>query len=208
MKKVYFVRHGESETNAGDLIIGGTAHITEKGREQAAFVAERCKELPLDVIISSTMNRAKETAEIISVKIKKPIAEYSDLFNERRMPSMRIGKLKSSPEIKAMEKALIENFGVPEWRFSDEENFADFKERSGKALDFLSKRPEENILVVTHGFFLRIIITRVLFGESLTGEVCDKFIGHTLTENTGITLISGDNGAWKLLTWNDHAHLG
>ena len=71
MKKVYFVRHAESEWNVKSVRQVGSAPITEKGQDQASLVGERFKDTPIDVVITSTMTRAKETAEIISEKIQK-----------------------------------------------------------------------------------------------------------------------------------------
>jgi len=83
MKYIYFVRHGESQANAEITGIGMDSPLTEKGREQAGFIAERCKRLPIQVIISSTMNRARETAEVVLKRIQKPmeVSEHASLFH-------------------------------------------------------------------------------------------------------------------------------
>ena len=91
MKKVYFVRHGESDGNRGLTHPINDSSLTDTGRSQAAFVAERCAKLPIEIIVCSTMNRTKETADIIFGTCPKPI-EYSDLFRERRRPSEIFGK--------------------------------------------------------------------------------------------------------------------
>ena len=211
MKMVYFVRHGESEGNAGPIRQKADSLLTEKGKSQSAFVAERCSKLSIDTIVCSTMGRAKETAQVIVDKISKPV-EYSDLFAERRRSSEVLGKPKDSPIALKVEKEIIEKFHIPGFRFSDEENFEDLKDRAKKALEYLAQRPEENILVVTHGFFMRIIMAHVVFGDKLTGEECNRFIRVFHMENTGITVLSYDekwkDHPWWLWIWNDHAHLG
>src|SRR3989338_3304650 len=73
MKTVYLVRHGESSTNVGGPILGAETPLTNNGRAQAVTVAERCTRIPIDVIISSTHVRARETAEAVSAKVSKPI---------------------------------------------------------------------------------------------------------------------------------------
>ena len=89
-KTIFLVRHGESEANVGDYYKGEGAPLTRKGKKQAEFIAERVSRLPVDVLISSTMERAKETASFISRKIDKSI-EYTDLVVERRYPTALIG---------------------------------------------------------------------------------------------------------------------
>lgn len=210
MKKIYFVRHGESEGNVGPLRQSSNTPLTEKGRRQAIFIAERAKKLPVEAIIASPMKRAEETAQIIVEKVGLNL-EYSNLFVERRRPSVSLGKPKDDPEMLALEKTIRDNFhSAPYARHSDEENFEDLRDRAEKALQFLVSRPEQNILVVTHGFFLRIMLAFVTLGASLTGEECGKFIRTFETENTGLTVFEYDKerNRWVVLAWNDHAHLG
>jgi broad specificity phosphatase PhoE len=208
MKRIYFVRHGESEGNIGSIRQTAATSLTDKGRMQAEDVGERCAKLPIEVVISSTMNRAKETCEIILKHINKKV-EYSELFVERRRPSEVLGKPKDDSFSLKAEEAILKNYHLPGFRFSDEENFEDQKERAKAALEYLANRPEQNILVVTHGFILRIIMAYVVFGEKLTGEECTRFIQTFRMANTGITAFDyKEDGQWKLWTWNDHAHLG
>lgn len=211
MKKIYFVRHGESEGNMGQIRQTAATSLTEKGKSQASIVAERCAKLPVETIICSTMSRAKETADAILKKVSKP-TEYSDLFVERRRPSEVLGKPKDDPVALEVEKEIKLKFHLPGFKFSDEESFEDLKNRALAALAYLAQRPEENILVVTHGFFMRIIIACVVFGEKLTGEEGVKFIRTFHMENTGISVLMYDKEdtktPWWLWIWNDHAHLG
>ena len=82
------------------------------------------------------------------------------------------------------------------------------------ALDYLKARSEENILVVTHGFILRVIIAVAIFGDSLTAEECDKIVSKFHTTNVGLTVLGydeerqGKDSPWWVWVWNDHAHLG
>lgn len=211
MKTIYFIRHGESETNAGPVRVGDKANLTNKGIKQAKFMAKRCTSIPSDVIISSTQERARQTAEIINNTIKKPI-EYSDLFVERRRPSEQTGIPKDSPESKEIDRLILENWTNKDYHYSDEENFEDLRGRAWKALKYLEDRPEENIIVVTHGFFLRIVISCMMMGKDIPVEDAEQFINKFMTENTGLTIIKYDSERkrtpWYLWTWNDHAHLG
>lgn len=212
MKTIYFVRHGESETNAGGIIQGGlVTSLSERGRDQAEFVAERCSKLPIDAIVASPLKRTRETAEIIAKRINHSI-EYSDLFIEWNRGSHRIGKRVDDLEIKKLEIDLITHFSEPNRRLADEENFNDLNRRAEAALTFLEKRSENHILVVGHGLFVRILMGRAIMGEDYTGHDCEHFIKAFRTENTGITVLlhRRENawGPWQVMTWNDHAHLG
>lgn len=210
MKTIYFVRHGETDGNVGLHRQTPDTPLNEKGRSQAAFVAKRCAKLPIDMVVSSTMLRTRQTADYILGESPKPI-EYSDLFIERLRPSQTWGKLHGDPKCMEIDKIIHDNFETPGFRHSDEETFDDIKNRALSALKFLAERPEQNILVVTHGFFMRIIMAVVIHGKSLTAKECSRFIRTFHMENTGLSILGYDESKenpWWLWVWNDHAHLG
>src|SRR3989344_2302287 len=211
MKKIYLVRHGESNGNASGVYQNADTPLTEKGRAQAEFIASRCEKFAIDFIVSSSMKRAVETAAIVNKKLNK-LLEISDLFVERRRPKAQMGLHKDSPKALEIDKVLIENFVKLEARFSDEENFEDLRKRAGEALEYLKNRTEENILVITHGFFLRMIMARAVFDDKLVGEDCNRIIRKFHTANTGLSVLGYDeyrqDSPWWLWVWNDHAHLG
>lgn len=210
MKEVFLVRHGESEGNAGTHYQNAETPLTQKGVEQAGFIAQRATKLGLDTILASTMIRAQQTARIIAEAVGIPFAS-SELFVERRRPTEQINQPKDDPLVMAAEEAILRSSSMPGIRFSDEENFDDLNVRSAQALALLESLPGQRILVVTHGVFLRNIVAQVIFGQRLTGEDCGRVLESFIASNTGITVLQFDpdrKKQWKLLTWNDHAHLG
>ncbi len=214
---VYIVRHGESEANAGPVRQGPESRLTEKGRREAEMIARRCAALHAEALIVSPYVRARETAEPVSRETGLPI-EYSDLFAERRNPSVVYGVRHDDPVNIAANEAIRENFATPDWRHSDEENFDDLKQRAGEALSFLESRPEKSLIVVSHGMFARILMARVVMGERLTGDECERFIRALRMNNTGLSVLrydgtvekpfEGAENPWKIIVWNDHSHLG
>ena len=81
--KIILVRHGESIANAEGVSQGNKdewidTHLSKKGKEQADKVAQRLKNEKIDIIYSSDLKRAKETAEAINkfhnVNIKKSLS--------------------------------------------------------------------------------------------------------------------------------------
>lgn len=213
-KNIYFVRHGESDANKERVRQGPDSVLSEEGVRQAQFVAERFDAIPLDVIIASPFVRTVHTGEIIAERVRVPL-ETCDLFRERKNPSEIIGLKVGDEKGDAITREILANYCTPGWRHSDEENFDDLKKRAGEAARFLENRPEENILVVSHGLFSRIFLARVIFGEEMTPHEFVKTVWSHWTKNTGITLYEYDPGrtgwenkGWLLKTWNDHAHLG
>lgn len=136
MKTFYLVRHGQSEGNIDPIRQGAGSPLSPEGYAQAAFIAARCRKLPIEAIVSSTFSRASETARLIGEAVGKPV-EHSDLFVERRRPSEQLGKPKDHPESLEIQKAMEANLEVPSFHFSDEENFEDLKARATSALAYL-----------------------------------------------------------------------
>lgn len=65
----YVVRHGESEANKNAIVSDWRIDyaLTEKGVKQACYAANNLKMTPLDLIMSSTRQRAFLTAQQINV---------------------------------------------------------------------------------------------------------------------------------------------
>ena len=211
VKTVYFVRHGESEGNIGNVHQSGESPLSEKGREQAAFIAERVAKLGAQALIVSTMTRTRQTAEYISNKTGM-VAEFSDLFIENLIPSELYGTPRFNPKAQMISQLRRENFDNPDWHHSDEENFHDLKARALKSLNFLAQRPEEKIIVVTHGYFMRFLLACAIFGPELTAKEGENFLRTCHMENTSLSVLGFDPtlkvSPWWLWIWNDHAHLG
>lgn len=66
-KEVIFFRHGETDWNAAKLIQGRTdINLNDKGIEQAGMLANCLLKENIEHIISSPMQRAKKTGEIVA----------------------------------------------------------------------------------------------------------------------------------------------
>ncbi len=209
-KKVYLIRHGESEENISSVFQSPQSPLSELGKEQVKQIAERVSFLNFDALISSPYKRAKETAEKIT-RVTGKKAEFCDLFKERVKPTSINGKLFTdsiaSEKYNVWEKSVYESGD----RVEDGENFEDIIDRSDNALTFLEDHREDSLVVVTHGYFLRVIVARILIGENISGEILKRFLKTSSMRNTGITVLSynpEDPYFWRLLIHNDHAHLG
>ena len=210
-KTIYLVRHGQSEGNVSPVFQGTDSPLTNSGRQQAQQIAKRISKLSFESLIVSPLPRTKETAEIVTKKInKKP--EYSKLFIERTKPTRLAGKPHADKEANELYQKWTESLYTPGMRVEDGENFDDLIARADKALDFLKERKEDNIVVVTHGFFIRAIIIKAMLEDTLTAEAFKNFQTKTKTENTGISVLKYsteyEGTSWRLWTYNDHAHLG
>ena len=82
--KIIAIRHGETDINASGLLQGQQidAPLNEKGKEQARQAAEK---LPgdIDIIISSPLVRATQTARILNERFKKEAMSVDNRLLER-----------------------------------------------------------------------------------------------------------------------------
>lgn len=66
MMEIYFLRHGETKWNARGRIQGQkNTRLSEAGIRQAEMTAAGMKEIPFDMIYSSPLERAYQTARIV-----------------------------------------------------------------------------------------------------------------------------------------------
>jgi len=73
----------------------------------------------------------------------------------------------------------------------------------------LDQTTEQNILAVTHGGPIRIIILYIVFSGNISSELFQRFKFSFRPDNTGITLCENNKeGKWVVRTFNDRAHLG
>lgn len=208
-KVVHFFRHGESDANITPVFQSLDTPLSLQGRIQAERLGERVEKIPLDVVISSPLPRAHETAHQI-LKRKGIDCVISELFVERIKPAVLNGKSYDDPEADALWDRWENSLYTPGDRVEDGENFDDLIGRANDAFAFLEQRPEQSIGVVTHGYFFRVMLARVIFGDHMSGSLLRHFQTHAEMENIGMSIlryraVPGGQG-WHLWTYNDHSH--
>ena len=80
LKPFYFMRHAETDWNREGLLMGSqNIPINQDGLMQIYRLLDRLGEVPFDYIISSPLQRARETAEIIAKETGKKLKVLYDL---------------------------------------------------------------------------------------------------------------------------------
>lgn len=205
---LYIVRHGESVGNKARTYQFSDMGLSPDGISQAKAIAQRVKGLSIDLIYASNLKRAQETAGIIAGEAKLPIETWEDI-REFRRPTDLSGKHVDSPESRAFEKAFEKNYKNPDWKYSDDETFNEIKARTARVLTHLvEKHRDQNVLLVSHGTFIKMLAAYVVFREKLTSEMFWDFRHHSFAGNTGVSICEyTDRHGWRLLSWNDMSHL-
>jgi broad specificity phosphatase PhoE len=206
--KIYIVRHGESEGNLNKSYQSPDTSLSNKGIKEAHILAKRLKDLSIDFIYSSNFKRARQTSEIISKKLNLKIEFWSEL-RELTRPSILWGKPIESQSGKKFEKQVDKNYANAEWKFMEYESVNDLKKRAQKILKHILKHHKnQDILLISHGTFIKMVISLMIFDKILTPEIFWYIRRHFSLGNTGITICEhSEKYGWSLKTWNDTTHL-
>jgi len=202
---IYFIRHGESKLNAERKHQDSEIELSDLGIKQANLIAERTARIQIDKIFSSPMKRARQTAEIIGSKCKLPI-EFNDLLVEIKRPTEIELKSVDDPKVIEIKNKILDNWDNQNYRHSDEETFFEFKKRGNQVLQLIKQLNNQNVLFITHGNLIRMIICLMVLGDELNPRTFNKFLKYLALSNTGITVCKYEKEQWKLITWNDTNH--
>ena len=160
MLTLYLARHGQDLDNAAGLLNGRRDQpLTAIGLKQAADLAEKIKAagLRFDKVYSSPLQRAFETAKIITTALNLEPPEKLEMLIERDFGVMTGQPAKDiatrcSPDI--LETATITYFLSPKGA----ETFPLLLARAEELLGFLqTSHPGKNLLLVTHGDFGKML---------------------------------------------------
>ena len=143
------IRHGQSE---GDILkrMEGRADfsLTELGLQQAAMMAKWASEyMTLDKIYSSTLKRAKQTAEVLSAAANTPV-EFDDNLME-----WNNGLIAGLLIDEANEKFPSPAANYPHTAVYGQESDIEFRARAETALSRIINEnpPDSKIAIVSHG---------------------------------------------------------
>ncbi len=162
MPLLLLIRHGENEFVKTGKMAGQLpgVHLNERGRKQAAELAEALKQVPLKAIYSSSLERAVETAE--------PIAEGRKLEIQLRPQFMDndIGKWqgRTLKQLSRLKKWKIVQQAPSRFTFPEGESFLETQMRIVSTLDEIaaSHKPKDIVAVVFHADPIKLAVAHYL----------------------------------------------
>lgn len=148
--KLYVVRHGQTDWNLEHRVQGITdIPLNEKGREDAKELVPLVKKLNIDVVIASPLDRARETAKIITDGAY-PI-NVDDRIKERDWGLNEGASLDDVDKWDCWDVIL-------NTRVQNIEAIQDFMDRVSSFIeDIKVKYKDKNVLIVTHSAVSRVI---------------------------------------------------
>jgi broad specificity phosphatase PhoE len=156
--RLYIVRHGETEANKAGLLQGiSPGKLTPFGIEQVKKLALRLQDEKIDVILSSDLERNKQTLVEITKYHDLPV-RYLPLIREWNVGEFDLRKKEEFREARAKS-----GLSKAAFRPKNGENFYDMVERANVFLTLVkSEYKGKHVLVVTHGDFIRSLISVLL----------------------------------------------
>jgi probable phosphoglycerate mutase len=177
--EIILIRHGETEWNSQQRMQGhSNSDLSSVGQAQIQALGEWMKNVPFDHIYSSDSLRAKQTAEAIT--------QFSghELKIDLRLREKNLGVFEGLTSEEARERhpevfRLFKTAGS-KYVIDEGESTQQLQDRALEIVDEIRiKHPEEHVLLVTHGGFIRVVMKHSL-GLSL--ETPTRF----LIRNTGV----------------------
>ncbi len=146
------VRHGETDYNLKGIVQGQADRtLNDKGREQANAVAAKLKQGHYDVVLSSDLGRAVETAQIIAKTLNLPLSEQNPMFRERMMGDWQERSKQEFLDKHPTNPCLTTH--TPE----NGESLSEFLARAQQAYAYILKTyPGKRVLLCSHGGFMNM----------------------------------------------------
>jgi len=199
MTKIFIVRHGETQWNREEVFRGRKdIPLNEAGQKQAVRVGQHFAHIPVNRIVSSPLERARQTAEAISNRTGVTIGtmdEFTDM-------NFGIWEGLTLPEV---EKDYPSDFAL--WKTSPEklrieggETLAMVRARISAGLLNIGRLNNDVVVIVTHRVICKIIVLHAL-------GIGNEHFWDMKFDPGSITLLEYSNDRHTLIFSNDTCHI-
>ncbi|ABV61657.1 histidine phosphatase family protein [Bacillus pumilus] len=188
MTTICLVRHGETDWNAAKRIQGRTdIPLNDTGKWQAEQTGLYLKDAHWDVVISSPLTRAKETAHLILKHVDAPLVLMDD-FIERDYGDAEGMSFEERQKL------------FPNKQYPNMEPLETIQDRMVEGIEKVrAAYPNQQVLIVAHGAAIHALLT-TLADEHLCLE-------NTRLVNACLNYVEWKDGKWKVLDYNVVSHL-
>lgn len=159
IKNIYVFRHGETDLNKEGRFQGQSNNtpLNSTGLTQAAALADKMKDIPIDIVFTSPLQRAYQTGATVARQKNVPIIADNRLIEGNF--GIAEGMLKDDIRKQiAKEFKRWRDFKDMDFAFEGGESKQQILERVLDFVEFLQTRPEQNIAVSTHSAVIRSLL--------------------------------------------------
>jgi len=193
---IYLIRHGETDWNNKRLLQGAIdIPLNQNGIEVAEITSEALKDVPFDVIYTSPLSRAKQTAEIMRRDRKIPIIE------DARLQEISFGPYEGlciSRENYSIPDPAFMNFFINPANYVPVEGAESISHLCERTTEILleiancSEYQNKTILLSAHGAAVKGILS------SITITDLKDFWGDGVHKNCAVSILDVENGKISL----------
>jgi probable phosphoglycerate mutase len=199
MTTLLLVRHGHTDA-AGKRLTGRApgVHLNELGRRQAERLVERLDGVRIDAIVSSPLERCRETAAPLA-KARGRAVEVGRAWIEVGYGEWTGRSISQLRRTKLWRRVMFAPSNV---RFPGGESLLEVQGRAVDAtLDIAARHARGTVVVVSHADVIRLLVAHV------AGMHADH-LQRLSIDTASITAVSISDGFPRLLTVNDTDDLG
>lgn len=198
MKKIYLIRHGETESNRKGIFRGRLdIPLSQNGKEQAEDLKRYFENIPVNIVYTSPLQRAVETAETV-------FPGHTPL-KEKWLNNLDLG------EWSGMEKSLVKERFPEMWenwvkrpesiRFPGGERLDDVHQRSRLFFEKMIAGEPETIAAVSHRSVVKVMIAAAVGVER-------NYYWRFHLDNASVSLLHYEQErGFTLVKLNDTHHL-
>ena len=193
--RIYIIRHGETQSNEKGLLQGWSDDpLNQFGIELAELTGQALKGTQFDIAFSSSLTRAKETANIVLAQS----GNNCSVLIDDRVKEINMGDFEGKrfkPGESEVDPALVKAFfeaPIQASAFPNGESVTDVMNRTQDFLKSLASEDYETVLVSTHGCALRCML------NFLYENPADFWHGH-VPYNCVVNIVDAVDGQLKLV---------
>jgi probable phosphoglycerate mutase len=196
---IYLIRHGRQNCKLYNVDVP----LAAEGTLQARLLGQRLKKYNINVVYSSDLIRAVETADIVNEYLEKP------RVIDKRLRETNFGGFTglSDDELKDSYKDFLKRrvtMTVDEPYPDGGENCQMVYERAFKVIEEIVEKNYDNVCIIAHGGTIRALLTGIIGADFPKWLVYGRQI-----ENCSITEILYDENikTFHIERFNDYAHI-
>lgn len=191
--RLILIRHGQTQSNVDHLLDTGHpgAPLTELGLTQAASLVQRLADEPIELLYSSDLTRARQTAEPLAA------SKGLDVVQHPGLREIYAGVDDMSPDWMPYVNVLDTWHTTPENCLEGGESWPQVQERFEAAIAEILDSGVRVAALVSHGAALRVWIPFAADNVPVGGARLWRL------ENTDYAILEGDRDGWTLVSWAD-----
>ncbi|MCT4598068.1 MAG: histidine phosphatase family protein [Vallitalea sp.] len=200
MTRLYLTRHGETQWNLEGRVQGSRdSQLTKKGIVQATQLSKYLEDVHIDIIYSSSSDRAYNTAKIVGENRQIPIIKLDGL----KEMNLGIWEGKTFDLIRKDYKEMHETFWNKPHLLCEfpGESFDEFRERVvNSVLDIINNNKGKNILIVAHALVLKFVMSY------FENRPLDKLFHEPFMHSTCLNEVEITDSEYKIVKYAQTNH--